>query len=509
MSANFTLATPHAAQEARLRSLEHQIAHHKVTVEVEIERAALLSVLDRRVEAQQAFIEILLREPKNFSALNEFGACLTAMGFIAAASRVYSEAITHHRANPIGHVNLANLLLREGNLSGARELYEAALRIDPNHPQAHQGLGAVHSGLGDHRSAKLHFQNGFRDYFISTLPYRGTKPPVPLLLLVSSGSGNIPTASFLDDRIFAMSVIVADFFDAMVPLPTHQVVFNAIGDADLCRPALEAAVRLAKMTSAPMINDPSSVIRTGRASNAQRLRALPGVVAPRTAVIPRTILTGTNAAATLSVHDFVFPLLLRSPGFHTGNHFVLVESLTDLPTAAADLPGDDLLVIEYLNARGVDGNARKYRVMIVDGSIYPMHLAISRQWKVHYFTADMTNNIEHRSEDAAFLDNMPTVLGQKAVAALERIAEELNLDYGGIDFGLSPDGDILLFEANATMVVNLPDSGERWDYRRSAVAKILAAVSNMILDRARHQRSPRLGDRRPFNSQENSLVGSH
>jgi glutathione synthase/RimK-type ligase-like ATP-grasp enzyme len=257
-----------------------------------------------------------------------------------------------------------------------------------------------------------------------------------------------------------------------------------IGDADLCNPALEAAARFAKTASAPVINTPSAVIRTGRASNAQRLRALPGVVTPRTVIIPRAILTGPKAGVTLSADGFLFPLLLRSPGFHTGHHFVFVDSATELPGVAAGLPGDNLFVIEYLDARGADGNSRKYRVMIVDGRIYPMHLAISRQWKVHYFTADMTDSADHRSEDAAFLANMPAVLGQKAMTSLERIAEQLNLDYCGIDFGLSPDGDVLLFEANATMVVNLPDSDERWDYRRPAVAKILSAVSNMILDRA-------------------------
>jgi glutathione synthase/RimK-type ligase-like ATP-grasp enzyme len=208
------------------------------------------------------------------------------------------------------------------------------------------------------------------------------------------------------------------------------------------------------------------------------------VVTPQTITIPRAILTGPKAEATLLIHGFVFPLLLRSPGFHTGHNFVMVESATDLPVAAAGLPGDDLLVIEYLDARGKDDNARKYRVMIVDGRIYPMHLAISRQWKVHYFTADMTDRSDHRTEDAAFLENMPSVLGHKAMMALEAIAAELNLDYCGIDFGLSHDGDILLFEANATMVVITPESDKRWDYRRPAVNKILNAISNMILDRA-------------------------
>jgi tetratricopeptide (TPR) repeat protein len=169
---------PRAVQEARLQNLEHQLASKSATIDIKIEHAVLLNALDRRVEAQQAFIDILLKSPTHFSALNEFGNCLASMGSIAAACRVYSEAITHHPTNPMGHVNLANLLLRGGDLVGARSHYETAIRLNPDHPQAHQGLGAVLSGLGDQSSAKSHFQKGFGNHFISTLPYRGTKPPV-------------------------------------------------------------------------------------------------------------------------------------------------------------------------------------------------------------------------------------------------------------------------------------------------------------------------------------------
>lgn len=63
----------------------------------------------------------------------------------------------------------------------------------------------------------------------------------------------------------------------------------------------------------------------------------------------------------------------------------------------------------------------------------------------------------------------------------------------GIDFGLNSDGDVLLFEANATMVVNPPDAGEQWDYRRRAVCKILDAVNAMILRKASQVKSKRAG----------------
>ena len=478
---------PRLAQESRLKQLEEMLARRdgaNPAIDTEIERAVLLGALGRRQDAQLAFVDILRRAPTHFSALNEFGTLLTDMGAIDAACRVYAEAIAHHPANPMGHVNLANLLLRANKHEEARGYYEAALRIDPDYAPAHQGFGAVLSDLGDRGGARYHFQKGFRDHAISSLPYRGTKPPVALLQLVSSGGGNIPTASFLDDGVFLTSVIVTDYLDPAAPLPPHQLVFNAIGDADLCEPALEAAIRLIARTAAPVINDPKAVMKTGRIGNARRLRAIPGVVTPRTVTMARPVLAGPGGAAALAKQQFTFPLLLRSPGYHTGRNFVLVETTNELSAAAAGLPGDDLLVIEYLDARGRDGNARKYRVMMIGGQLYPLHLAISRQWKVHYFTSDMADKPDHRLEEAAFLGDMPASLGGKAIAALTRIQEALGLDYAGIDFGIGPDGDLLLFEANATMVIAPLDPDERWAYRRAAIGKILDAVVAMILQKA-------------------------
>jgi glutathione synthase/RimK-type ligase-like ATP-grasp enzyme len=226
------------------------------------------------------------------------------------------------------------------------------------------------------------------------------------------------------------------------------------------------------------------VMKTGRISNAARLAALPGVVTPKTLSVARDILAGPDGAAWIADHQFTFPLLLRSPGYHTGRNFVLVDNAAELSAAAAGLPGGELLVIEYLDARGKDGSARKYRVMMIGGQIYPLHLAISKNWKVHYFTSDMADQPDHRAEELAFLADMPLALGDKATGALKEIRDALGLDYAGVDFGLSADGDLLLFEANATMVIAAPDPDERWAYRRAAITRVIDAVVAMIRERA-------------------------
>ena len=80
---------------------------------------------------------------------------------------------------------------------------------------------------------------------------------------------------------------------------------------------------------------------------------------------------------------------------------------------------------------------RKFRVMFVDGRLYPLHLAISPDWKVHYFTADMAQSDANRRRDAEFLADMASVIGPRGMAALERINATLGLDYGGIDFAVN------------------------------------------------------------------------
>jgi hypothetical protein len=122
-------------------------------------------------------------------------------------------------------------------------------------------------------------------------------------------------------------------------------------------------------------------------------------------------------------------------------------------------------------------------MMIVDGELYPLHLAIGDAWKVHYVSARM-DDAANRAEDARFLADPASMLGAKAMAALAAIRDALELDYAGIDFSLDARGRVVVFEANATMIVLPPGPEPIWDYRRAPVARVIDAVRTMVRERA-------------------------
>ena len=415
--------------------------------------------------AKLAYLDVLRADPTHCAALTELGALAHAGGFVSAARDAYRQAVECHPASKAAQVGYAFLLSEAGDLQAARCHYQAALAVDPDLAEAHQGLARILTESGE--DAAEHWRKGFAGRAVVRRRYRGGGAGIALLLLVAAVGGNISTQHWIDDRVFAVTAVYADFFDPGDPLPAHGLIVNAIGDADLCPRALANAERIVAASTAPLINPPGRVRATGRRDNARRLSAITDVRTPR-------------IGGLADVERIGFPLLLRSPGYHTGQYFVRVQTAAGLADAAASLPGCEPLAIEYLNARGADGMARKYRVMFIGGALYPLHLAISADWKVHYFTAAMAENPAFRDEERSFLDDMAAVLGGRAMAALSSIQAALGLDYGGVDFALAADGSLLLFEANATMAILPPDGDPMWDYRRPAVTAALTAARNLL-----------------------------
>jgi tetratricopeptide (TPR) repeat protein len=453
--------------------------HNASAIESMLRHARACTAQGDDEAAQGAYLDILRIDPAHRLALNEIGLLALNNGYRAAAKTAFQQTARHHPDDLTAWVTLGNMALEDGDLPAARGHYQSALAQDAGCAPAHQGMARVLTLLGDDEAARPHWDRGFSGHAIVPRHYRGVEPGLEMLFLAASRGGNVRLRPWMDDRIFAVTVIYADYFDITQPLPPHSLVVNAIGDADLCPEALARAQAIVAQTQAPVINHPALVQETGRVAISRLCAGIAGLIAPRIALTSRTSLLTTPPSQ--------YPLLLRAPGFHTGQHFVRVDAPEDLARALALLPGDALFTIDYLHAAGPDGLTRKYRVMFIDGAIYPWHLAIGADWKVHYYTAAMADHPAHRAEEQRFLNNMPEILGDRAMAALRALQRALALDYAGVDFALAPDGSVLLFEANATMTLNAPPPEPIWDYRRPAATAAQQAVGDMLRRRISKQ----------------------
>ncbi|HEY0297299.1 MAG TPA: hypothetical protein VGC69_18370, partial [Bordetella sp.] len=79
-----------------------------------------------------------------------------------------------------------------------------------------------------------------------------------------------------------------------------------------------------------------------------------------------------------------------------------------------------------------------------------------------------------------FLQDPETALGAAAMQTLRDIGARLDLDYAGIDFSLLPDGRVLVFEANPTMLVHPEKPGGPYAHKNAYVRRILHAFADML-----------------------------
>ncbi|MDH2910319.1 MAG: tetratricopeptide repeat protein [Candidatus Eremiobacteraeota bacterium] len=434
------------------------------------QEAQALEAAGERAAARDAYVAILTDDPTHLGSLTNLGTLLTYSGFKRAGRLAYAQAVASHPQHLRARTNLAAALLDEGDPAAALEQYEAALAIDPRSIDAHQGLALLNARNGAWERARAHARIGFAAHPIRRAPERGGAPRTPVLLLLSALGGNVDTERIIDAERFACDVLVAEFYEPQMQVAAYPVIFNAIGDAERCSEALAGALRFIETRRERVLNPPAAVLESSRARNADRMATIPGLRTARTVEIGRAELAATSLA---------FPILLRSPGFHTGEYFERVERREDLPAVLTALPGDRILAIEYLDTRGPDGFFRKYRVLIVGDRLYPIHLAHSQEWKVHYFSARATEDREER----AFLTDMNAALGARAITALDRVRRTLGLDYGGIDFTIDAEGVVVLFEANATMNLFAPGPDAAPE-RTRAFETVRAAVSALLVARS-------------------------
>ncbi len=454
------------------------VERHPQAVDLRFARACLLEDLGRLATAARDYGAILTAEPEHRGALINAATMAYVDGRLTEALGLYRRAAAAYPDDPVALVDLGNILADRGAWDESRAAYERALAHAPGHAIAHYSLARLLDECGD-PAAAAHRARAFVAPIVHVSPAESATP-LRVLVPIAADGGNLVSTLFFDGRTVETTTIVAESYAAGDSLPPHDAVFNAVADADRSGDALTHVAAIVARSQRPCINPPEAVRRTGRVAMADRLRAIPGVVVPRMASFARDACTADALAAA----GLTFPLLLRAPGFHAGRYFVRVASAADLPAQLDALPGTDVLAIAFVDTRAADGRYRKYRLLAIDGELVPLHLAVARQWKVHYFRSDNAVRSASRDAEAAFLADPRAHLGATAFAALERVRDALGLDYGGIDFTLDAAGNVVVFEANASFAIYLPDDDATAAHRRPFADAAIAAVRAMITERA-------------------------
>jgi hypothetical protein len=364
-------------------------------------------------------------------------------------------------------------------LAAAERACRVILELAPDHIDAMEQLAKVLDRLLRPNEA-----NDVRNQMVRTqgLLVSGAtpNPKATVLIIGGVGAGHVPTRYLFDpDHITALSLTMLSPDQPDAPLgdvsferlTQANVIFNSLGEVEKDGNQLQALKDLCAKLDKPVLNPPDKVARTGRDNVQGLFGGIDGLVIPKTQWITRT-----EVAALMGE----IPVLVRPGGDHGGKDLALIDSQLASHTYLGKVPYERFLQTEFFDFKGAMNSYRKYRFIFIDRVPYAYHLAIGDHWLVHYWRAEMGRSDWKKQEEERFLTDWKSVFGPKGTAAVEAVARNLDLEYGGMDCSLLSDGRVLLFEANACMLLHLDDPQAEFPYKHVAVPKIRDAVTAMI-----------------------------
>ncbi len=412
----------------------------------------------------------------------ELGHSYAELGQAQAAERAFKRVLALDPSSAPAHAGLGALYLSVGIDDGAEHHSLAALQRQPGHAVASQTLAALLEARGDYVAAQARLDDAYSRQSLFFEPAAAGRMTV--LVLATQSNGNVPYRHLMPPRLYNRLVWYMEHArpDQAVDLPRYDVVFNAIGDADLAGPSAQAVDLFLAQCSKRALNRPDKVARTRRDRLPALLGDIDGVLAPKAVRV--SSVSGEGLAAAASAAGLRGSVLVRPTGSHGGKGLARADRPKDLVAAAESLAGEDAYLTEFHDYRAADARYRKGRVVFVDRRPFPYHWAVADHWLAHYETAGMSGAADRQAEERQFLEAPQNIVGERAWRAIGRIGEKLDLDYAGVDFSILPDGRVLVFEANATMLVHPEAEAGEFAYKNPAVARIVEAFQGLLAEAA-------------------------
>lgn len=460
--------------------------------------------LHRKQEALDSYEACLAIEPNNFRALNNCAAILKELGRLEEAIERYDRAATLAPNDPtillnLGHsyrkaqrlgdavityrralslqpediqtlLSLGLILLDQKNIVEAHAFFNKVLSIDPNQVEALRGLSVVLDFLGQTSQA-------------IAATRRAAQFKTPTIISCTGDSlGRVLVLSCVDNRMFRINddwrigspadnnlkeYIDLRKFDAVELLVEHYendrsvlgrlppalVVLNTIAEADDKSRALSLADEIIGQLGLPAINIPSATLAATRDQNYSALSRVPGFIFPKTSRIRTRDRLASAVWEQLTASGHEFPVIIREPGSHLGTTMALIQNYGELEAFLSNNVVDELYVIRFYESPCPYGFHRRFRVFFLDGKPCPANCYFGTGWNVHRKESDelASANKQLQILEERFLQDPAAEIGSQNYERLKTLPEIIELDYFGVDFNVTRDGSLLIYEANAAM----------------------------------------------------------
>jgi glutathione synthase/RimK-type ligase-like ATP-grasp enzyme len=352
---------------------------------------------------------------------------------------------------------------------------------------ATQCLGQREAGLALQRQALALQQT----YYLPSLVGPGR---IRILVLMAEGdlSANTPLDCLLESSDLDLvihyvdsSAIEASLIQrpAHLQFPDHDVLMVGIGVSSETVPLLQQLARTLTHWPKPVINSPTQILCTDRAAASALLCDVPGLRMPPTLRLPRLSLQEVaNGHQSLMnvVSAFDFPVIVRPIDSQAGINLERVDNSSALASYLQRVDDAEFFIAPFIDYRGADGYFRKIRVVLVNGKPLVCHMAVSSDWMVHYINAGMYEHAWKRAEESAFMEAFDA-FAKRHATALQAIYERTGLDYVCIDCAELPDGQLLIFEVDHSMVIHAMDLESQFPFKQIHMKKVQHALRKYLL----------------------------
>jgi hypothetical protein len=266
-------------------------------------------------------------------------------------------------------------------------------------------------------------------------------------------------------------------------LPPHDVALVCVGESRENQALLRELSSLLASWPRPVVNRPGRIARLTRAGTWELLKSVPEIVIPVQVQVEASRLKQIalgEAAIESALDGGDFPIIARPVDSHAGEGLAKLSGRAEIVDYLNDRREDEFCIAPFIDYRSKDGLFRKYRIALIDGHPYAVHMAVSQHWMVHYLNADMKDSAAKRAEEARFMADFDKDFAVRHKTALDAIGKLTGLEYLPFDCSETSDGKLLVFETGTNMIVHSMDPVDLFPYKPPQMDKVFRAFQAML-----------------------------